>query len=384
MRRLALLGALASLAAACGSGKPAATLADVAPRSTSAVLDVARAPTTRALALSAAGSTLRRAIASTSWARFAPRAQVAILPQGPVAYLLPKDRKAFERALDARRLLHAHVRGWEAFTPNVAALAAAEHAKRTLRSDAWFARASQAAPGHADAVLLARGWQVLSVSGDAFGVTRPGGGRAAPVAGEAAIPADAVAASAWHDAARVLRGLPVGAQLRAGLGLTLPDLAAAAPGDAVFYARPGVPLPGLTLLADGGTLRAAARLVHDLDREAPPPLPATVDGHTLEDVAFSALDIYYGRVGRTLVLTNDPGATLVKAGRRLRPAGLPAGVVGWTWVDVPRALAELRTLASLAGTSVSESFVRRFAGLRTVLEYETAGHGLRTSTIVAR
>lgn len=384
MSRLALLGALALLAAACGSGKPAATAADVAPRDSLAFVTVTRTPEARGLRLTSAGRALATAVASTRWARFAPRAQVAVLAHGQVAYLLPKNRKTFENALDARRLLHARVHGWEAFTRSASALDAARRAKQPLSSAPWFTAASRAAPANADVVVLERGWRVLSASGDAFSVTTRGRAASAPIASSAAIPDDAVAAFASHRAAAVIRSLPIAAQLRSGLGLSLADLAAAAPGDAVLYARPGVPLPGLTLLADGGRPAAAAHIVHDLDPSAPPPLPATVDGRTLEDVAFSALDLYYGRVGRTLVLTNDSGATLVRAAHPLRPPGLPASTIGWTWVDLPRALPQLGALASLAGTTVRRSFLRQFAGLRSVLEFETGGHGVTTLTIVAR
>lgn len=383
MRLAALLGALALLATACGGGKPAASAADVAPRSTLAFLTVTRVPAARALSLSAAGRHLQALVGATRWARFAPRAQIAFGPTGTVAYVLPGNRKQFERELDARGLTHARVHGWEAFAPLPAAVAAARHAKRPLSSAPWFARAERGA-GRGDAVLVEHGWRATWVDGDALDVARAGRGASASHPLAAAIPSDSVFAYASHTAATDAASLPLARQLRAGVGLTLADLGATAGSDTVLYARAGAPLPRLTLLSLGGSPAAARRLVHGLDADAPPGLPATVDGHTLEDVAFSALDIYYGRVGRTLAVTIDPDASLVHARSVLRPPGLPAATVAWVWADLPRALPQLGELASLAGTRVSPGFAARFAGLRTILQYETAGHGVRTVTLVAR
>jgi hypothetical protein len=297
--------------------------------------------------------------------------------------VLPRDPKRFERTLDARGLTHARVHGWEAFAPSPAAVDAARHARRQLSSARWFARAQRAAVA-GDAVVLERGWRDVTAAGDAVSVTRSGGGASAPHPLAAAIPADAVVAYASHRARTDVAALPIAQQLRAGVGLTLANVAAAAGSDTVFYARAGSPLPALTLLSEGAPEAAARRIVHALDPAAPPALPATVDGHTLEDVAFSALDLYYGRVGRTLAITTDPDASLVHAPHTLRPAGLPADTVEWLWADVPQALPQLRLLASLAGTRVSAAFAGRLAGLRTILRYETAGHGVRTVTVVAR
>ncbi|MGH3003167.1 MAG: hypothetical protein ACRDM1_11000, partial [Gaiellaceae bacterium] len=198
------------------------------------------------------------------------------------------------------------------------------------------------------------------------------------------IPTDAVAAAAFHDGASVLGSLPFAAQLRRAVGVRAGDLARAAPGDAVLFARAGSPVPSLTLLAAGGKTAAAARIVADLDPDAPRPVPSTLDGVQLRQVPLGAVDLYYGTFDRTLVLTDDEQATLRSHRSALEPPDLPDATARWAYLDVGRGLSALQSLAELGGTSLSPGFVRRLASLRSVLAYVTHTRSTETLTVDVR
>ena len=166
-----------------------------------------------------------------------------------------------------------------------------------------------------------------------------------------------------------------------GFGLRLADLGRATPGSAVVYLTDAMPFPLVSLIAEHGTLRAAARIVHELDPVAPASVPAHVDGATLNDVAFGALDLYYGRVGEELILTFDSGLSLRPADV-LQPAGLPTRTSAWVYLDAQRAPAALARLAALGDIALSGRFLRSLNGLRTVLAFETHTH-LTTSVTVS-
>jgi hypothetical protein len=174
-----------------------------------------------------------------------------------------------------------------------------------------------------------------------------------------------------HDGARVFGELSIAAQLRRGLGLRVEHLAEAAPGDAVVFARPGQPVPSVTLLAAGASPAAAARVVSDLAPNAPPGTPATLDGVSLNVASLGAVDLYYGTFDGKTVITDDKGARLVSSVSALAPAGLPDATSDWAYLDVPQGLPALESLAALSGTRLTTGFVARVAPLRSLLVYRT-------------
>jgi hypothetical protein len=376
-----LLGA-ALLATSCGAEKPSPSAAGVAPRSTVAFVSPGALPeaetTRRALALLPGGPQAQALLDRVAWAR---QADVAILgPQQAVAYALPADRDAFEKRLDDMGVLHARIRGWTAFATSAQALDAAKQAKTRLADASWFAAASRAAAGSERSVLTRDGarWTAVVAEGGRVRRTTPGGGGDAPHRLAARIPANAVVAAAAHDFASQLRSLPYAPVVERGFGLRLDDLARATPGDAVLYLGAGVPIPTLTLVAEGGTLAAATRVVHQLDPLAPPPVPVTIDGARLNDVSLGALDLYYGRVGGDLVLTNDSALDL-RPSSTLEPQDLPPTTTAWLYVDAEHAPAALESLAALAGTTFSPRLLGELRGLRSVLAFATH---TRTTTSV--
>lgn len=386
----ALLLAVVVSTTACGSGKPPASAAAVAPGGTVAYVSLGaspeRAESRRALALQSDGAAVQATLDRVAWARIAPSAEVAVLgPHAAVAYALPRDRKALERRLDDAGLLHARIRGWTAFTPSAPALATAKHARTHLADAAWFAAASRIGGGQSSVLSRGRsGWVAVVLDGPTVRRTEPGGrlpGTPHPLA--ARIPASAVFAAASHDFARGLRGLPYGGLVERGLGLRLEDLARATPRSAVLYGSAAEPFPTVTLLADGGTLAAGARVVRALDPAAPPGTPVGVGGVALQHVAFGAVDLYYGRDGGNLVITDDPAVDLHPA-HSLEPAGLPQATEEWVYLDAQRGAAALGSLAMLAGTQVSPSFLRKLSGLRSVLAYVTTTRRTRTTTLLVQ
>lgn len=381
----ALLLGVAFMASACGASKPSPSAADVAPRGTEVFVSLVttpEAPSTRqALALLPGGPQAQALLESVGWAGIARHADVAILgAQGAVAYALPSDRGAFEKRLDGAGLLHARIRGWTAFTFNAQALETAKRARTRLADAAWYAPAARAAAGAERSVLThdgARWTAVVAEQGRARRIVA-GGGVDSPQRLAVRIPANAVVAAAAHDFGAQLRALPYGPLVERGFGLRLDDVASATPGNAVMYLGDGVPIPTLTLVAEGGTLRAAARVVHELDPVAPPPVAVTIGGVRLNDVAFGALDLYYGRDGGDLVVTSDP-AFDPRPSSTLQPPELPTSTSAWLYVDAERAPSALQSLSALAGTAFSPRLLRELSGLHSVLAFVT--HTRRTTTV---
>lgn len=380
IRVVALIAGVAVLASGCG-GKPANSVADVAPLDARAVLSIpakVEQPLMRR-ALSFANPSFQALIDRGSWARAAGRrVELVQLAAGPlVAYARLKDTKR----LDAAGLVHGRTRGWTVFAPTKAALAAAR-SKRHLSQAAWYAPAAEAA-GRVGWTFVEPGWFALSADGGTLHTASPVHGADAPHVLADDVPADAVAVAASHRAAGVIRALPFAVDVQRLLGLRLADLARAAPGSGLIYVRLGLPIPSVTFLAEDGSLAAARRVVRDLAPDAQPPVREDVNGLALDHVALGAVDLYYGRVGRTLVLTNDPQISF--GGKHLEPPGLPESTSQWLYLDAARTRPALAELGLYAGNaSWTRAFDRRFSGLSSYLSYLTHDHGIERGTVVLR
>jgi hypothetical protein len=384
-----LLGA-ALVATSCGGGKPSPSAAGVAPRDTVAFVSLGEMPeapsTRRALALLSGGPQAQALFDRVAWAEVGHSVDVAVLgPRRAVAYALPKDRAGFDQRLDDAGLVHARIRGWTAFATNAQALDAAKHAKARLDDTAWYAPAARAAAGSARSVLTHDGarWTAIVADGERVRRTTPGGGADSRHELAAHIPTNAVVAAAAHNFGARLRSLPFAPVVEQGFGLRLEDVARATPGSAVLYLGAGDPIPTLTLIAADGTLPAAARVVHELDPQAPPPTPVVLDGVPLNDVALGAVDLYYGRVDGDLVLTNDSALDL-KPASALEPKGLPPATTAWLYVDAEKAPAALRSLATLAGTTFSPQLLAELQGLRSVLVFVTQTRSTTSVTVTVQ
>ncbi len=388
MKVALLLAALALGASSCGAGKPARSAAEVAPRDTFALIAGRATPELRqALAFLPGWARLQSLLArGRALTASGGDAQIAVLdPRGTraVAFAHPADRKRLDKQLDAAGIAHAQIRGWTVFARRQATIDFVRHSKQHLAGASWY----RAAKGELTFAL--RGFTVAATHRGGRVVasrTTPGGGSDALQPLAASIPSDAIAAAAFHDGAAVFTGLPFAAQLERGLGLRVADLAAAAPGDAALYARAGVPVPSVTLLAQGGDEASARRIVARLDPNAAPAVPATLDGVAVERAGLGPLDLYYGTFGGRLVLTDDPDVQLRSQVTALAVAGLPEATSAWAYLDVSTGLPGLESLAALAGTSLSPGFVGRVTPLRTVLAYltHTATHETLGVSVVPR
>jgi hypothetical protein len=368
------LAATAVLAASCGGSKPAASAAEVAPAGTYLLIEGRpTAELERALAFLPESAELERLLARAIRLTGAGnRPTLAVLDRAgtrAVALVRSGDRKQLDKQLDDAGIAHARVSGWTVFARDRASVDAVRHAKRRLAATRWFH------PVDGDVSFNRRlGTVVASARGDQATATRtePAQGADAEHPLAAAIPADAVAAAAVHDGATVFGSLPFAGELKKGLGLETATLAAAAPGDAVLYARSGVPAAGVTLLASGTDLAAARRVVAELAPNVPG-VPGAVGGVAATDVSLGPVDLFYGKVGRTIFVTDDPGATLEPQASSLEPEGLPAENRAWAYLDVAHGLPALESLAALAGTRLSPAFIGRLSSLHTLLAYRTRG-----------
>lgn len=381
MRAAAVALGVALLAPGCG-GKAARSAAEIAPVDVRAFISLPPGPeeplTRRALELGSP-SRVQALLDRAGWSRAAgQRVELAELADGRlVGYARLKE----DKRLDAAHLFHARVRGWTVFAPTRAAVEAARE-KRHLVDAAWYAPAAQAA-GTRGWTLIEPGWTAIAADGGTVRRTTPSHGLDAshPLAAE--IPPDTVAAAVSREGARVVSALAFAVEVRRVFGLSLGDLARAMPGEGVLYVQPGFPIPSVTLLAQGGSIGAARRVVRELAPTAPPAVPVDVNGLPLEHVAAGAVDLYYGRVHGTLVVTNDPQVRL--GGKHFDVAGLPDRTESWFYLDASGARAALGALASLSGTStLARSFEQRLAGLSSYLAYTTHTAGTETSTVVLR
>lgn len=366
MRHAAALLAVAALAG-CGTGRPAPSAAEVAPAGTYALIQGrSTVELERALRFLPEGAEVRRLLARALAVTGAgPRPTLAVLdPAGSEAVALTPA------TIDGLRLPHARVRGWTVFSRRRSAVEVVRRARARLADTAWYR------PARGDLTLVRRGRTVTAtVRGDRVFATRsevPAGRDAThPLA--ASIPRDAVAAAAFHDGARVLGTLPFRGRLRAGLGLDPATLAAAAPADGALYARPAVPAATVTLLAAGTRAPDARRVVRELAPHAPAGVPGVVGGLAATDVPLGPVDLFYGTTGKLTFVTDDPDATLAPRGGALAPDGLPDETTAWAYLDTARGLPALESLAALAGTRLAPGFVRKLAGIRTLLAFRTRG-----------
>jgi hypothetical protein len=174
---------------------------------------------------------------------------------------------------------------------------------------------------------------------------------------------------------------PFRAALERGVGLPFAKLAAAARGPSVLYVRPGVPVPGTTLVARGATAPRLHAVVAALAGGVVITEATTFDGRPASLASLSALDLWFGVSGGSGFLTDDAEFHL-EPSAALAPSGLPADVSSFVYLDVARGLPALSDLAALADTHLSAGFRRRVAGLASVLWYRTHTAAATRLTVV--
>jgi hypothetical protein len=188
-----------------------------------------------------------------------------------------------------------------------------------------------------------------------------------------------------------------GALLEGFLGVKLEDLASLFSGETAVYARPGTPLPEITVVLDD--TNAAAKLA-TLDKlaakavaafEARGPSPTTVDGASLQELRFGPFAILYGKAGGKIVVTDTRNAVRDLSGgggssladsdafeNAKEAAGMPDSTVGFFYVNLKDSIAEI---SGLAGESIPPDVAANLRPLRTVLGYATVDGDVLSATV---
>lgn len=377
IRVAVLLAGVALLAAGCG-GSTARSAAEVAPADVRAFVSLPGGHldplTKRALALTPDGARLQAILDRAGWAHAThQRVDVAELADGRlVAYAQLKNAKQ----LDAAGLAHAHARGWTIFAPTKAAVAAAR-AKRHLVDTRWYAAAARAA-GSSGTTLVAPGWVALAALPGMVRRSTPGRGTDTPTP---EVPRDAIAAAGARRGAMLLRS-PFARGVERALGFPLDRLASLTPAGAVLFVRPGTPIPGVTLLAQDGSVAAARRAVVAIAPDAPPAVPERVNGLLLNHVNLGATDLYYGHTSHGVVFSDDPDLSL--DGLHVASDDVPRITSAWFFVDAAKAQAALQTLSAFEAPGVVRGLERTLAGVRSLAEFTTHSHRVETTTVVIR
>jgi hypothetical protein len=350
------------LASGCGKAKPAKSLAEVAPIDAVAVITINSDDVYDALGFLPAGPAVEARLHRASFATGgefvvlldeAGDRSVSLAPPGAT-------QKGLERSLRRNGFPYARVRGWTVWSRQKALVDLVRHAKRRLSDAGWY----RAAEGNL--TFVSRRLTVTATHEVAEQTARSGRDRKHELA--SLIPKDALAAAVFDSVPK----LSFADQLERGLGVRFADLAALAPHGGVAFIRAGQPVPTVTVLAPGGTLAAARQVVTELDPSAPPAQPAELDGVALQVAHFGAVDVYYGRVDGTLVVTDDPELKMHDVSA-LEPDGLPDETAGWLYLAPDRGLPALESLATLADTRISNRFADRVFPFRTVLAYWAGG-----------
>ena len=176
------------------------------------------------------------------------------------------------------------------------------------------------------------------------------------------------------------------------LGVTVDELVALFEGEVVFYARPGSPIPELTLLLDSDDAEAAResaeRLLRKLAQRAG--LQVTEEGD-VTTVAVGGFSINLGTVGGAVVLTSaksaiadlaEEGDGLAENDRfssAIEDAGVPDEYTGLAYVDLSEAIELAMNYAQSSGETVPPDVSRNLEPLRSLVTYGDEEGNLSTS-----
>lgn len=362
--RLAALAAVVLVASSCGGGPAAKDAAELVPADATAYVQL-RGPRPPQPAqfpfVPQQYVRLERAL-PRALTRLARSESVALLPQGAVAFVRPRDAKSFDATLDARGLLHRRLRGWTVVATTAAPLDAVRHRHATLDEKPGYAE-----PGRAPlaAYLTKRfGGIGLDVTDTSVTVRYRTTVPSAPLP-MTAIPEHAVAAVGLSGEPPVST-LPTLRMVSAALGLDLTAFLRALDGPALAYVEPREPVPLVTVWASP---RHPARAVHEVGRLIAKIGEVRVSpSGSLTVVDLGPIAILYGLDrGRLVVTDAEDGA----AEKRQAIPGLPAGVTRFAYVHgAAETLGELETILG----------VRRRTPPSFLL-YETESDGVTTRVL---
>jgi hypothetical protein len=349
---------------------------------------------------------------------------VLVLPAGsanPVVLVQPENREKLEQlaAKSDEDLVLREVEGWTAIGETDAALDTYEQALEAgrLADDAAFSEAMAELPAETLVRAYVRGEGLEGVLGRAqagalgslgalggLGGLAQGGSASAAALGTIALAVAAedggvrISGSADQEgippsfAPKLLPKVPHGAfvavtfkggkalseqlrktvagseaelrQLEQLLGITLDDLLELFEGEAVFYARPGLPIPELTLAVEstGGQLKTIDALFQRLAARSNAKITSTVEsGVPVKILAVQGISVRYAETAGLVVVTTSPAGirALAAGGAKLvddngfkaaaRDVGYDGSTTGFVYVDVDALAPLLQGFLGLAG-----------------------------------
>jgi hypothetical protein len=416
VRRLAVL-AVALVLVGCGGAKPVGDAAELVPPSAVAFVsvetDLGSVP--QVLRRFPFGPSTLKAIRRALQLKrsMGPELELAIFKGGIVGFTQPADEKRFEATLGPAQV-HAKLGGWIAFTDKPALLDLVRHHKgklselrayrdATARLPSGAVARAYAASGAAGLVTRAAGlggslprvpssakWVGAALSSSAgrleLQVRAPAAaGTAAQSSSDlvAKIPSRSILAVGFGGIGRVPGDLSIG-------GVRLQEIADALGGEVVAYVRAGLPFPEVTIASKPKdpqkAVRDVGRLITKLAKPKAGPVPTTVDGVTLQDVALGALDIYYGTFDGTLVVSDSSSAVsaLRSSGDKLKVPGLPEKTNGFVYLDIEHALPAVKAFAKLANQTVPAGLEADLKPLKTLVVYGTRDGAVQTIVALAQ
>lgn len=359
--RLATLAALALAATSCGGGPAAKDAAELVPADATAyaAFHGARPPGPATFPYAPPAYAQLEAALPRALTTIARSEDVAVLPEGAVAFVRPRDAKAYDKTLDARGLLHRRIRGWTVVATAKAPLDAVRHRHATLDRKPGYE-----SPGDAPlAAYLTRRFGGIGLDVTSTTVSFRYRAPAAPTLGEVRVPRAAVAAVGLTGTPPAAT-LPTVRTVSGALGIELAALPGALGGPGVAWVVPGEPVPEVTVEATPSdpqrALRGVRRLLAGLGGT---PSPAGA----LTAIDLGPIALLYGLDHGRLVITDAPD--------RARPEpvrGLPQDVTRFAYAH--RAGPALASLAAILGISGPRD-------PRDFLLYETQADGVTTRVV---
>jgi hypothetical protein len=347
---------------------------------------------------------------------------------GAVGLTQPKDEQAFDAQLDKNSppVLHTKIGDWTVFSNKQAFLDAVKNRTGNLSDDASFQAAMQTLPGAGDAIarayvapgalqtaLKAAATNSLPTSvGGAIGfdkakwsagaITAADGafklevhtkttstttaGKTSPLATE--IPSGSIVALSFVGGSATI---PAQLQQQLGalstqLGFDAAGLVGALNGPVIAFARPGFPIPEVTLVTrpsePANTVTAIGDLIAKLTGKQFKAVPTQVDGGTLKKVDLGPVAIYYGEAANGDVVVTDSanalaelkgsagqlsGDTLFKEAKDA--AGMPDGTSSFLYVDLKDLVPAISGIAQLSNQTLPPSVEANLKPLRTLLVF---------------
>lgn len=217
------------------------------------------------------------------------------------------------------------------------------------------------------------------------------------------VPAGVLAYISFRDVARVLRDAarqyPSAVQgIEQRLGVTVAELAPLLEREGAIYARPGAPLPEVTIVAQVADERAALstadRLVPKLGAAVGAtgaPTTSEVEGVTLKTIRGDNFSLVWGAFdGKLVVSSSSSSVTGLKGGDKLKDdslfkeardsAELPDATNGFVYFNLKDIVPLIRNFANATSGRIPEDVLANLEPLRSFVVYSTSEGGKTRAT----